>query len=151
MTTQTPISAPQLGRAIALAHRPLVALREDVLRADGTSFEAWIVLSTLVESGGAADGDELRAELMKQLEADPWAVAQLVDRLEMTGDLRRSGRPEGGRVELTAAGESRHRRLREAFARTAATVLDEIDPADVETAQRVLEEVAERARSLRPA
>jgi DNA-binding MarR family transcriptional regulator len=148
MTTETRTTAPELGRAVAQAHRPLVALRDDVLRADGTSFDAWIAMYTLAARGGAMPGDELRHELAVQLEGDPWSVAELLDRLEAAGDLRLAA-GDGVRVELTREGASHHRRLREKFGHTAASVLEELDPADVETTMGVLRDVAERARSLR--
>jgi DNA-binding MarR family transcriptional regulator len=140
---------PQLGQAVVLAQRALIPVRDDALDRVGSSFEIYAALNVVATGGGTVRSDVLHRGLAAAVEAEPAAVSELVGRLEETGLVQLST-PEGGdrRVELTPEGEAHLQRLRESLQQLTTTLLDGLDPDDVQATMRTLHELTQRAKAL---
>ncbi len=153
MTETRPV-APLFGEQLGNTHRAVRALFNDVLGANATTFDRWVVLRMLARHGSAMRGADLRRDLAEGLETDSSSVAKLVQRVEVDGLIRETaapGEPEATLVELTSEGEAIHQRLSEAAQGTGDRLLGGLDPDDLQTTLRVLGQVHERAGTLRTA
>jgi hypothetical protein len=138
MTDRLPVN----GQVIGEAERSLRPLMERVLDETGTTFSTWVALNSIAAGGGTAPEAELGRFLGQALD-EPGP--ELLDRLR-TGGLVETA---AGDVILTPAGRALHGRVREAVGAVTARLVAGLDPDDLVTTRRVLEEMTRRARAER--
>jgi DNA-binding MarR family transcriptional regulator len=142
MTTQPDTNTPRVtfGQTLAFAERTLTATLRQHLAERGTTPETWYALQLIATRGPRVAREALSAELegSRTLNAD--STGELLARLEDEGLIR--GDAE---IDLTAQGKALHRDLREYIAVPTARLLGQFDVDDVETTQRTLQAIAERA------
>lgn len=140
---------PVNGQVIGQAERALAPLLDVILKDVGTSFETWVTLNLLATRGAVSPREGFLQDLGERLPVDP---AELVGQVESAGLIREvSAATDGIRLELTSEGAAMHARIRDAIARTTATLYEGIDPDDLATTREVLEEVTRRAKAQAPA
>jgi DNA-binding MarR family transcriptional regulator len=145
--TQTP-TIP-FGRHLGAAQRAGRAMLDEVLAAEGTTYETWIALNLLATGGPVMRGEEFARIVGAALELKPAGVAQLLGQLERFGVLRAElGAGKGGQIALTEDGSAYYQRLLAAVNERSAQALAGIDPADVQTTIRVLSQFKEQAEGL---
>ena len=141
-TAHQPLNPQIIGQT----ESALGALLGPILAETSTSFEQWVVLAVTVD-GDPVDGDPVeRAEL----------VARIVQaRKFTTGDVEMAIAElaaadaltvEAGKVELTAAGQDLHRRIRARIHEVTSGLFD-FPAEDLATAGRVLAAVTARANA----
>ena len=143
MTTTPPLPPIPLAVHLGAAARASRALLDRVLEREGLDFERWVVLRGLVTSEAAGVPLPTTHELTTLLGgADDHLTAPiqaLVDAGLVDGDP--------AAPQLTAAGRARARALVAEVAAISASVLEGIDPADVEATVRVLQQMAHRGEA----
>lgn len=132
------------GQDIGMAARATRALLDMVLDEAGTTFEIWVTLNTLAQTGSPVRRDALRWDLAGRLGVDESSITPLLDQLASAG-LVEASRVPGGTVDITPDGEAMYGRLRDAIARTSADLYAGLDPDDLAVTRRVLLEVTDRA------
>jgi len=146
-----PMSQPATltGQDVGEAEGALSGLLNQILAATGTGITRTEYLALRVVAGR---GPELTpAGLHNHLASQPQVgldrsqVADLIRSLEARGLLANSAPDAGGHTELTPAGAALNTNLAEAIAPVTRRVFAGFDPADLATAHRVLNQVAERA------
>ncbi|MBA2892750.1 MarR family transcriptional regulator [Nonomuraea soli] len=135
------------GQDIAEAQGALRGLLEGVLAPTGVSGNGYLALRVLTLRGPMAPGD-LRDFLagQRQLGLDPAGAAALLDDLAARGLI---GVGDDGLTRTTQEGAALHTRLSETIAPITGQVFGDFDPADLEVAHRVLNEVMRRADEVR--
>lgn len=116
----------QLGETVAATRIVL----DNVLAEAGTDFPRWVTLNSLATATPLPDDDP--------------TLAAAAEALAGEGFVTRG--PSG--LALTAAGETRYGELRSLVAATSDRIYAGMPQDDLETARRVLAEVADRARAL---
>lgn len=149
MTEQpfTPDIAGDINDAAAATRSRLDAALADT----GLSFDGWVALvtvwnATVAHTGPPVSRDILGSTLQARLSADDGAATAVHAGLAAAGLLRDLGETPPG-LQLTPAGESTFRGIRDAIARFRADVLDGIPAADLETTRCVLRLIADRTRA----
>jgi MarR family transcriptional regulator for hemolysin len=136
-----------IGRQVNVAARATRVLLDAALASEGATFADWTVLAAL-----NARGPLVQKDLARSLDMIGPSMVERIDRLEKAGLVARSAVPGDRRaslVSMTDAGRERFTALHEVMCSTEGALTADIDPKDIETALRVLAQVAERARSLR--
>jgi MarR family transcriptional regulator, transcriptional regulator for hemolysin len=136
-----------IGRQVNVAARATRGLLDAALASEGATFADWTVLAALNTRGPLVQKD-----LARSLDMIGPSMVERIDRLEKAGLVVRSAVPDDRRaslVSMTDAGRERFTALQAAMRSTEGALTAGIDPKDIETAVRVLAQVAERARSLR--
>jgi DNA-binding MarR family transcriptional regulator len=133
------------GQVLAYAERSLTGLLKVALAAADVAPQRWYALQTIVTRGPVADAAALRADLARSPNIDAAEVDELLNGLAVDGLIQRG---PGEAVELTPAGAALHRSLRERVDRLTATVQAPLDPADIATTKRTLQELTARAEAL---
>lgn len=125
------------GTALALAQRVLTAPLAAVLGAEGMAMPAWFTLNALGLRGPSPV--EVLSGLLATNGLDEPAVRGLL------GELSRSGLVEDhdGVVSLTADGTARYTEMRDRIGTVTTRIFAQFDPARVETARSLLEEIAQ--------
>jgi hypothetical protein len=131
---------PSFGQTLALAERTLTETLRRHLAERDTVPETWYALQLIATRGPGLAREALSDDLAGSRSLDPEATRELLARLETEGLI--GGDAE---VDLTAAGETLHRSLREYIAGPTARLLGRLDPADVETTVRTLRAITARA------
>ncbi|MFY9926673.1 MAG: MarR family transcriptional regulator [Streptosporangiaceae bacterium] len=137
-----------LAGQINVAARATRGLLDAVLAQAGTTFSSWTVLAAL-----SACGPAIQKDLAKSLNMIGPSIVERIDHLEAAGLVARSPVPGDRRaslVDLTGEGRALIARLASVMRSTEDALVDGLDPDDVQTTRRVLAQVAERARVLRP-
>jgi hypothetical protein len=145
MSTDT---QPVTGQDIGTASFAIRGLLDDVLAAEGTTFEPWVVLNLLATRGPTFEREALVQALVTGIRAEPNAIRQLVGQLELVGLVRPAA--DGG-VELSPTGVARFEQLRDAVARLTVELYAPFDRTDLAITRRVLVELTERATAWRAA
>jgi hypothetical protein len=138
---QATANQPLNPQVIGQTESALGALLGPVLAETGTSFEQWVVLAVTVD-GGPVDHAQLVARIVNARKFAAGDVEVAVAELAAADALT----VESGRVELTAAGQDLHRRIR-ARIREVTSGLFDFPAEDLATAGRVLAAVTARANA----
>ncbi|WP_207947038.1 MarR family transcriptional regulator [Actinomadura sp. 7K507] len=133
------------GQDISEAHGAVRKLHEHILHSTGSSSNQHITLRVVAIRGPWSTRTALRDHLcdQPQLGLDEPAANQLLDDLEDQELITRTTP-----VALTARGEDLHTRLATAVQGTAARLYQDLTPAELAVAHRVLAKVTERADHL---
>ncbi|MEU7893755.1 hypothetical protein AB0B45_12905 [Nonomuraea sp. NPDC049152] len=125
---------PQIVGQAENAHKPLL---DRVLSRTGTTKHQWVALKLTALSGGTIDRAQLIGRITGALKIpDAAALAALT---ELTAAHLLQVQPgEAPTIELTPAGQERHREIGSAIDEIIARVYGDIPPGDLETAGRVL-------------
>src|SRR5215469_8632216 len=150
--TETPIEARPLvpagmavGQAVGQAQQVLTRLLSGVLAETGTARETYLALQRLAAHGDAAGRDRYVRDLSESLGLDLWAAGELADDMVDAGLLTLAGETIG----LAEAGASLRERIRRSVGAVTRPLYAQLDPADIETTVRTLEDITSRARELR--
>ena len=139
MTTPSPAFA-QFGYTLALAERTLTATLCQHLAKRSVKPETWYALRLISAGSPGLAREALSRDLESSRTMNADATRELLGRLEAEGLIR------GDReVDLTDAGETLFRSLRDYIAGPTAELLGQFDADDVQTTIRTLQAVADRA------
>jgi hypothetical protein len=129
------------GAVLGKAHYATRAALEEVLRVEGLDFPSWITLSAIVGAGGRWELAALRDRIT---ETRPFDLETLDGSLS---GLRERGLLTGQEV-LEASGVAREMaaRVQGELGDLTRELYGDLDPAELQTAGRVLELVTRRAR-----
>jgi hypothetical protein len=141
MTTRAPIVT--IGQAVGQAEAVLSRFLARVLAQTGTSRQAYLAMQRLTSLGAATREDYL-ADLSSWLQVDLWAAGELADSLAADGLIEQAD----GTVRFTAAGQALRDQITGAGSAATRSVLESVDPADLETTIRTLGDITARARAL---
>ncbi|MFI5956168.1 MarR family winged helix-turn-helix transcriptional regulator [Cryptosporangium sp. NPDC051539] len=125
------------GTALALAQRTLTAPLAAVLGAENVAMPEWFTLHALGLRGSIPT--EVLTNLLATNGLDAAAVQNLLTTLGNSGLVEL---PDGA-VSLTPAGTVRYAELRDRIDQVTARIFERFDPARVETARGLLQEIAE--------
>jgi hypothetical protein len=139
MTTR-PAVFGEFGQALAFAERTLTATLRERLAQRDTEPETWYALQLIATRGPGLAREALSHDLERSPNLDADSTRALLARLETDGMIR--GDAE---VDLTAAGRTVHRSLREYIAGPTTELLSEFDIRDIETTVRTLQAITRRA------
>jgi DNA-binding MarR family transcriptional regulator len=137
--TQAP---PLTGQDIGMAANATRILLDILLDRTGTTFDEWVALRTLALEGPVIPPGVLLPDLAGKLTAGEPEVAALLEGLTAKGLIQ-----DG--FALTADGQVRFARLRDAVAGVTARMYSDLDAGDLAVTRRVLAQVTERAHRLR--
>jgi DNA-binding MarR family transcriptional regulator len=140
MTTATPDASAQFGYTLALAERTLTAVLRAHLAERNVEPETWYALQLVATRGPSLDRTTLSDDLAGSRALDPESTRALLARLEDEGLIHGDSH-----VDLTDEGRELHRSLAEYIAIPRRRLLDQFDPADIETTVRTLRAIADRA------
>jgi len=144
MTTQAPPVYGQFGQALAFAERTLTATLRAHLAQRDVEPETWYALQLVATRGPGLDREELSRDLAGSPRLDADSTRALLARLESDGLITGEAR-----VDLTPAGVTLHRSLREYIAVPTTRLLGQFELEDVETTVRTLQEITRRAAAER--
>jgi len=146
--TQAP---PLTGQDIAEAQGAVSGLLAKILDGSGVTASEYIALRVLAVRGPWESPAALHEFMVgqRQLGLDAPAVADLLAGLERRGLAAGTAHDDSGPVRITAEGRELYGRLLGAVQSTTQRLYDDLDPADLATARRVLTQVTERANDLR--
>jgi hypothetical protein len=139
VTTPTLIFA-QFGQTLAFAERALTATLRQHLAERGTEPETWYALQVIATRGPGLARQAVSADLEGSRTLNAESTRQLLARLEADGLIH--GDVD---LDLTAAGETLHRSLRDYIAGPTVRLLSQLDLDDVETTVRTLQAITARA------
>lgn len=125
------------GTALALAQRTLAAPLAAVLSAENTGMREWFTLNGLGLRGSTRM--KVLADLLATNGLDASAARDLVAAMEKSGLVE----VRGSLVSLTQAGMARYTSLRDRISQVTARIFERFDAERVETAHRLLEELAD--------
>ena len=150
--TETPIEARPLasagiaiGQAVGQAQQVLTRLLSGVLAGTGTTRETYLALQRLTVHGDVAGRDRYVRDLSESLGLDLWAAGELADGMVEAGLLTLAE----GTIGLAEAGADLRTRIRRSIGAVTGPLYAALDPADIETTVRTLEDITSRARELR--
>ena len=150
--TETPIEARPLapvgiaiGQAVGQAQQVLTRLLSGVLAGTGTTRETYLALQRLAVHGDVAGRDRYVRDLSESLDLDLWAAGELADGMVDAGLLTLAEE----KIGLAEAGADLRERLRRSIGAVTGPLYAPLDPADIETTVRTLEDITARARELR--
>ncbi|WP_406040293.1 hypothetical protein OG799_31050 [Micromonospora sp. NBC_00898] len=130
----SPLLNPQIVGQAENAHLPVLAR---ILARTGTTRHQWVALTLTAAGGGAVDRDRLVARITGTLKIDAAAATAAIAELT-TRRLLAELPGETPRIELTDAGQARHRAIRLAVDEVIGRVYRDIPADDLATAGRVL-------------
>jgi DNA-binding MarR family transcriptional regulator len=138
-----PITAPITGQDLGVAAAATRRLFDNLLADAGSDFEEWVTLLTLSQRPEAIERAALRTTLGQLLSIAEPTADRLISRTAARGYVS-----AGDGVSVTAQGEQTLQQLRTSTGELTATLYRDFAPADLETAGRVIREVAQRAKAL---
>lgn len=136
-----------IGRQVSVTARATRVLLDATLASEGATFADWTVLAAL-----NARGPLVQKDLARSLDMIGPSVVERIDRLEKASLVVRSPVPGDRRaslVSMTDKGRERFAALHDAMRSAEGALTAGIDPEDLQVTQRVLIQVADRARALR--
>ena len=138
--TTPPVVFGQFGRTLAFAEHALTATLRQHLAERQTTPETWYALQLIATRGPGLSRKALSADLegSRTLNAD--STRELLARLEAEGLIRGDAI-----LDLTPAGETLHRSLRDYIAGPTVRLLSQFDIDDIETTVRTLQAITGRA------
>lgn len=125
------------GTALALAQRTLTAPLVTLLDAENVAMPEWFTLNALGLRGSIPTG--VLADLLATNGLDAEAVHDLLTASSDAGLVE----VRDGVVSLTAAGTARYTELRDRIEQVTRRLFERFDPARVETARSLLQEIAD--------
>jgi hypothetical protein len=150
--TETPIETRPLvpagmaiGQAVGQAQLVLTRLLSGVLAETGTTRETYLALQRLAVYGDVAGRDRYVRDLSEWLELDLWAAGELADGMVDAGLLTLAEET----IRLAEAGAGLRERIRQSIGAVTGPLYAPLDPGDIETTVRTLEDITSRARELR--
>jgi DNA-binding MarR family transcriptional regulator len=138
--TTPPTSFGQFGQTLAFAERTLTARLRQRLAARDTEPETWYALQLIATRGPGLSRDALSRDLANGRTMTAGSTRELLARLEAEGLIRGDTQ-----LDLTPAGQSLHRSLRDYIAGPTAELLGQFPVEDIETTVRTLKAITARA------
>jgi len=133
-----------LGQAVGQAQAILTRLLTGVLAETGTPRETYLALLRLSVHGDSLQRDRYVRDLSDSLGLDLWAAGELADGRLDAGLLTLAGET----IRLADAGAELRERTRRSVGTVTAPLYEGLDPADIETTVRTLQDITSRAREL---
>ena len=133
-----------LGQAVGQAQTILTRLLTGVLAKTGTPRETYLALLRLSVHGDSLQRDRYVRDLSDSLGLDLWAAGELADGMLDAGLLTLAGET----IRLADAGAELRERTRRSVGTVTAPLYEGLDPADIETTVRTLQDITSRAREL---
>ena len=133
-----------LGQAVGQAQAILTRLLTGVLAETGTPRETYLALLRLSVHGDTLQRDRYVRDLSDSLGLDLWAAGELADGMLDAGLLTLAGET----IRLADAGAELRERTRRSVGTVTAPLYEGLDPADIETTVRTLQDITSRAREL---
>jgi hypothetical protein len=133
-----------IGQAVGQAERVLTRLLSRVLAEIGTTRETYLALQRLSVHGDRAVLDDYVRDLSDWLGLDLWAAGELADGMLDAGLVALAGET----VRLAPAGAELRERIRRSIGAVNGPLYAALDPADIETTVRTLQDITSRAREL---
>ena len=133
-----------LGQAVGQAQTVLTRVLTGVLAKTGTPRETYLALLRLSVHGDTLQRDRYVRDLSDSLGLDLWAAGELADGMLDAGLLALAGET----IRLADAGAELRERTRRSVGAVTAPLYEGLDPADMETTVRILQDITSRAREL---
>ena len=133
-----------LGQAVGQAQTILTRLLTGVLAKTGTPRETYLALLRLSVHGDSLQRDRYVRDLSDSLGLDLWVAGELADGMLDTGLLTLADET----IRLADAGAELRERTRRSVGTVTAPLYEGLDPADIETTVRTLQDITSRAREL---
>jgi hypothetical protein len=133
-----------LGQVVGQAQLVLTRLLSGVLAETGTKRETYLALQRLSVHGDSLQRDRYVRDLSEWLDLDLWAAGELADGMLDAGLIGLAGET----VRLADAGAELHDRIRRSVGAVTGPLYEALDPADIETTVRTLQDITSRAREL---
>ena len=133
-----------LGQAVGQAQTVLTRVLTGVLAKTGTPRETYLALLRLSVHGDTLQRDRYVRDLSDSLGLDLWAAGELADGMLDAGLLTLAGET----IRLADAGAELRERTRRSVGTVTAPLYEGLDPADIETTVRTLQDITSRAREL---
>ena len=133
-----------LGQAVGQAQTILTRLLTGVLAETGTPRETYLALLRMSVHGDSLQRDRYVRDLSDSLGLDLWAAGELADGMLDAGLLTLAGET----IRLADAGAELRERTRRSVGTVTAPLYEGLDPADIETTVRTLQDITSRAREL---
>ena len=133
-----------LGQAVGQAQTILTRVLAGVLAETGTPRETYLALLRLSVHGDRLQRDRYVRDLSDSLGLDLWAAGELADGMLDAGLLTLAGET----IRLADAGAELRERTRRSVGTVTAPLYEGLDPADIETTVRTLQDITSRAREL---
>ena len=136
------------GRILGETARAVQKVHLQVLAQEGTDFESWVAYTLLAENDPAMPKEALTADLARRLDIEQSTTGLVLDRLASAGHV--GTRVDDGTevIQLTPAGTTYLRRVREAVNQASHRLVGHLDTHDLDTAADVLRAVGEAASAL---
>ena len=134
-----------IGQAVGQAQLVLTRLLSGVLAEAGTTRETYLALQRLSVHGDSIERDRYVRDLSDWVDLDLWVAGELADGMLDAGLLELAGET----IRLAAAGAELRERIRHSIGATTGPLYGPLDPADIETTVRTLQDITSRARELR--
>jgi DNA-binding MarR family transcriptional regulator len=157
---QTPAPAVPVGQAVGQAEAALTRLLNIDLAERGVSRQFYLALQRLNSLGGHTSREAYERDLREWLDLDSAAAARLAAEVISAGLVAADGPSDGrasatvgGTVQLTAQGQALRVDILGAGRQLTGPILAAIDPGDLQTTIRTLEEITRRVSEIpvRPA
>jgi len=132
------------GQYIGTAANASRTLLEALLARNSTAFPEWVALRTLATQGPFTQ-ETFEKFLVDGLAVAPAAVPSLIAELEVKDLITQDA---DAHVVPTRQGQALYDKLLGAIAEITEQVYGDLDPADLDATHRVLEHVAQRAKTL---
>ena len=142
--TPAPTPALPIGQAVGQAEATLAKLLNIALAGRGVTRQAYLGLQRLNALGGHATRDAYEHDLRNWLELDAAAASGLARELISAGFA--AGNGDG--IRLTEAGQALRAAILADGRQVTGPVLAAIDPADLNTTIRTLDEITRRLRDI---
>jgi len=133
-----------LGQAVGQAQTILTRLLTGVLAETRTPRETYLALLRMSVHGDSLQRDRYVRDLSDSLGLDLWAAGELADGMLDTGLLTLADET----IRLADAGAELRERTRRSVGTVTAPLYEGLDPADIETTVRTLQDITSRAREL---
>jgi len=133
-----------IGQAVGQAEAVLSRLLAGVLARTGTSRQDYIAMQRLTALGGEASRYEYVNDLSSWLHVDLWGAGELAGSLAQAGLLDDGD----GMVRFAPPGAALRDQITGAASAVTRALLAPVDPADLATTIRTLEQVTARARTV---
>jgi DNA-binding MarR family transcriptional regulator len=144
---ETPAPALPIGQAVGQAEAVLARLLNVTLAGRGIDRQAYLGLQRLNALGGEATQEAYERDLRDWLDLDAAAASRLASELISAGLAAADG-GVGGTVRLTAEGQAMRSDILVAGRQLTGPILAALDPGDLQTTIRTLEEITRRAREI---
>jgi DNA-binding MarR family transcriptional regulator len=141
---ETPAPALPIGQAVGQAEATLTKLLNIALAGRGVTRQAYLGLQRLNALGGHATREEYEHDLRNWLELDAAAASGLARELISAGFA--AGNGDG--IRLTESGQALRAAILADGRQVTGPVLAAIDPADLNTTIRTLDEITRRLRDI---